>query len=507
MADSFTVVASPDAVLGDAIDVADSGPIPPRAVAHAGGADAGGPSEPLSAKTKLAFALGGSTDIFGHWFYNGLVDPVYNVFLGLSPVQVSITRATTLLVDACSGLLFGWLSDNTRSRWGRRRPYVLVGSIVSGLALPCLFLARPGWTNHQIFLFMIVSAVLYAPLIAAYNTPYQSLGAELTPDYNERTTVQSYKGMMQKTAGALIGGSLWFATQPVFNDPLTGKVDVARGAVWAAAIAGGWMILSGIINFVFVKERYYGKAQTQARVGFLRMFRDAFQCKPYLVLLGTAFVYAIPTGLVNTLGFYALTYHVFHGDMASAGAITFWSSCAYMVCGFLGILGASQLSRRIGKHKTLICTLSIGLFAFGSSWWLYTPAHPALSIVCTGLNGFSATGLWVVLPAMSADVIDFDELSSKTRREGAYTATFSWVMKVGMMLSMLIGGPLLQATGFDAKLGGGQSAGTILGLRLAFAGIPVTALLIALVLIQFYPLGTERMRQIRTELELRRGTV
>jgi GPH family glycoside/pentoside/hexuronide:cation symporter len=507
MADSFTVVASPDAVLGDGSEAGDSGVVPPRVAAASGGADAGGPSEPLSTKTKLAFALGGSTDIFGHWFYNGLVDPVYNVFLGLSPTQVSITRATTLLVDACSGLLFGWLSDNTRTRWGRRRPYVLFGSIISGLALPCLFLARPGWSQQQIFLYMILSAVLYAPLIAAYNTPYQSLGAELTPDYNERTTVQSYKGMMQKTAGALISGSLWFVNRPFFVDPATGHADVARGAVWAAAIAGGWMTLSGIVNFAFVKERYYGKAQTQARVGFGRMFRDAFQCKPYLVLLGTALVYAIPTGLVNTLGFYALTYHVFHGDMAASGAITFWSGLAYMACGFLGIVGANQLSRRIGKHKTLMCTLSIGLVAFGSSWWLYTPAYPALSIVCTGLNGFSATGLWVVLPSMSADVIDFDELSSKKRREGAYTATFSWVMKVGMMLSMLIGGPLLEATGFDAKLGGAQSPGAILGLRLAFAGIPVTALLIALVLIQFYPLGTERMRQIRTELELRRGTV
>jgi GPH family glycoside/pentoside/hexuronide:cation symporter len=354
---------------------------------------------------------------------------------------------------------------------------------------------------------MIVSAVLYAPLIAAYNTPYQSLGAELTPDYNERTTVQSYKGFMQKAAGALIGGSLWFATRPMFNDPLTGKADVARGAAWAAAIAGGWMILSGIINVVFVKERYYAKAQTQSRIGFGRMFADAFQCKPYLVLLGTALVYAIPTGLVNTLGFYALTYHVFHGDLAAAGAIGFWSSVAYMACGFLGIISANRLSRRIGKHRTLICTLFVGLFAFGSSWWMYTPKLPELSILCTGLNGFSATGLWVVLPAMCADVIDFDELASKTRREGAYTATFSWVMKVGMMFSMLIGGPLLHATGFNAKLGGGQGPETIFWLRVLFAGIPVTALLVALVLIQFYPLGTERMREIRAQLELRRGTV
>src|SRR6185436_5024414 len=122
-------------------------------------------------------------------------------------------------------------------------------------------------------------------------------------------------------------------------------------------------------------------------------------------------------------------------------------------------------------------------------------------------NGFSATGLWVVLPAMSADVIDYDELQSSKRREGAYSATFSWVMKVGMMFSMLIGGPLLEATGFDAKLGGAQSPETVLWIRILFAGIPVTALLIALFLIQFYPLSTERMRDIRTQLERRRGEV
>jgi GPH family glycoside/pentoside/hexuronide:cation symporter len=193
--------------------------------------------------------------------------------------------------------------------------------------------------------------------------------------------------------------------------------------------------------------------------------------------------------------------------MAASARIGGWSSMAYLACGLLGILVANRVSRVIGKHKTLIGALAVGLVAFGSSWWLYTPEMPELSIVCNGLNGFSATGLWVVLPAMSADVIDFDELNSGKRREGAYSATFSWVMKVGMMLSMLIGGPLLEATGFDAKLGGVQSPETVFGIRLLFAGIPVTALVIALILIQFYPLSTERMRDIRAQLEQRRGTV
>lgn len=464
-------------------------------------------SDQLSPVTKAAYALGGTTDIFGHWLYNGLKDPVFNVFLGVSPTRVAIVRAVMLLVDACSGLLFGWLSDNTRSRWGRRRPYILVGSIVSGAALPCLFLARASWSADSIFLFMLLSAVLYSPLIAAYNTPYQSLGAELTPDYDERTSVMAYKGVIQKAAGALVGSAGWFATRPFWHDPVTGQTDVARGAMWAAAIAGAWMTLSGIANFVWVPERYYGKVRAQKRAGFLRMFGDALQSKPYLVLLGTALVYAVPTGLVGTLGFYALTYHVFHGDMARATEIGAVSGFVYMFAGFAGIVCARLLAHRIGKLSTLTLTLLIGLVAFGSSYWLYTPDYPWLSLLCSALNGFSATGLWVVLPAMTADVVDFDELSSGQRRESAYTATFSWVMKVGMMLSMLIGGPLLELTGFDAKLGGNQTPEAILGIRLLFAGIPVAALVIALVLIKFYPLDTERMRVIRRDLEARRGAV
>ncbi|HET9954867.1 MAG TPA: MFS transporter [Polyangiaceae bacterium] len=465
------------------------------------------PPDRLTLGTKLAYAVGGTSDIFGHWLYNTLVDPVYNVFLGLAPTQISITRALTLLVDACSGLFFGWLSDNTRTRWGRRRPYVLVGSILAGAGLPCLFLARPSWSSEATFWYMLVSACLYAPLIACFNTPFQSLGAELTPDYNERTSVMSYKGVIQKIAGALITGALWFATRPMFNNPVTGKPDVARGAMWAAALAGGWMAFSGIVNFAFVPERYYSKAKQQARASFIGMFRDALSCRPYLILLGAALMYAVPTGLVGTLGFYALTYHVFAGDMTRASTLLFWGGIAYTVLGVMGIAAANHMARRFGKHRTLIGALLIGLVAFASSFWLYTPTYPYLSMVTGGLNGFSATGLWVVLPAMTADVVDYDELHSGKRREGAYTATFSWVMKVGMMLSMLIGGPLLELTGFNAKLGGAQAPSTILWIRILFAGIPVTALVLALLLIRLYPLGQARVTEMRRELERRRGAV
>lgn len=462
----------------------------------------------VSVPAKAAYALGGTTDIFGHWLYNSIANPVFNVFLGLSPTQVSIALGTTRFVDAFTDPLFGWLSDNTRSKWGRRRPFILIGSVLAGLLLPCLFMARPSWSNSQIFWFMLISASLYAPIISAYNMPYQSLGAELTPDYNERTNIMSWKAVIQKLSGAMLGGALWLATRPFFNDPATGKPDIARGAVWAAAIAGAIMIVAGICNFVFVRERYYEKAQAQQKVSFVSMFGDTFRCKPYLILLGTALVYAIPTGLVGTLGFYATTYYVFKGDVAAGATIGFWNNIGYAVFGIAGVPVAAALAKRLGKQKALSFTLGTGIVAFASSWWLYTPENPWLSVIANGLNGFSATGLWVVLPSMCADVVDFDETQSGKRQEGAYSSTFSWVLKVGMSVSMLLVGPLLdRVSGFDAKLGGDQAPETITWIRAMFAGIPVAALIVAFILVQLYPLTRERMQEIRAQLEARRGTV
>lgn len=457
-------------------------------------------------KAKFAYALGGTTDLFGHWLYNGLVNPVYNVFLGLTPTQVSMGMGVARLTDAFTDPLFGWLSDNTRSKWGRRRPYILFGSIASGIALPCLFMASKSWSTTAILTFMIVSAILYAPLISAYNMPYQSLGAELTPEYHERTSIMSWKAVTQKIAGMIVGYGLWFATLPWFIDAATGKPDVARGAMWAGAICGAVMILAGLANFFFTRERYYVKAESQEKVGFIAMFRDTFTCKPYLLLLAVALVYAIPTGLTGTLGFYVTNYYVFSGDMSNAGKIMGTGGVAYAVCGIAGIPVAAWLSRRLGKPKALTIVLLAGLAAFGSAWWLYTPTNPWLSVVCGGLNGLAATGLWVILPSMNADVVDYDELSSGKRREGAYSSVFSWMLKLGWSFSAIIVGPLLEMTGFDAKLAA-QSPDTIQWIRVLFTAVPVVALLIAAVLVHIFPLTQARMVQIRAELEARRGTV
>jgi len=463
-------------------------------------------ADKLTTSSKAAYALGGTTDIFGHWLYNGLSNQVFVTFLRLTPPQLSIALFTSRLVDAFTDPLFGWLSDNTRSKWGRRRPYILFGSVLAGLALPCLFMASPKWDRSTVFWFMVISGSLYAPLISAYNMPYQSLGAELTPDYNERTSVMSWKAVVQTLAVMLVSWAWWFASRPLFNDPSTGQPNLARGATWAASIAGGIMILAGLANFFLVRERYYEKAQLQERISFSTMIKQTFGCRPYLILMGTALLFAVPSALFGSLSYYVQTYYVFGGNAAAASTIGGWSGVAYGIFSLVGVPVASAVARKVGKRDALKYTLLLGTVALGSSYWLYTPVAPWLCIISSGFYGFASTSLWVILPSMCADVVDFDELSTHHRREGAYSSAFSWVLKVGMSLSMLIVGPMLAMAGFESSLRA-QAPRTIEAIRLMFAGLPAVACLAAFLLLSTFPLTRERMQEIRTVLEARRGTV
>jgi len=468
----------------------------------------------LSAGVKWAYATGGTADILGHWLYFNLADPVYSSYFHLSPTQIGNVKAATLIADAFAGVLFGWLSDVTRSRWGRRRPYILVGSLLSGLLLPLLFLPSRSWGTDQIFGYMLLSAVLYSPFIASYNSAYQALGAELTPDYHERVSVMGHKAIIQKAVVVLIGGSVWLSGLPLFRDPATGDVDSGKGAMVACAVAGLLMMASGVINARYVPERYYATAARQKPVGVVETLRSTLSCKPFLVLLGVGFAYAIPTFAVDPLGYYAGYYYVLQDHHASHtayqtwGVLKLWGTVLYTLCGIAAVYPAQLLVRRREKRAALSVILVFGVVAFGLSWFMYTPEAPWLIVLHTGLSGFCATGLWVVLPSMTADSLDYEEQRSGARREGAFASSFFWATKAGMGIASVVAGQALdRLTGFRAELGGNQAPETVTMIRALFAGIPIVACLVALALLSLYPLSAARMRAIRADLEGRRGTV
>lgn len=466
------------------------------------------PADRVPLRQKIAYGLGSSCDMWGHWLYPSMAYPVFNLYLGVPPHLIGIVLMVNRLADALSDPFFGWVSDNTRTRFGRRRPFILVGAFLAGLGLPVLFLASPAWSTTQLFLFMLSSALLYVPLMSCFNMPYQSLGAELTPDYNERTAVMSFKGALQKVAELALYFALPFTTLAWFTDPATGKQNTLLGAQVYCAGLGLLMIAIGVIIFFTVKERYYAHLvqQGQEKVKLRESFYETLRCAPFRIQLGMSLAFATGTSMVSALGYYATVYVVCGGDSVSGNWWNARMGIAYMAGGFLAAPAFAFLARRLGKQRAAAIAIASGIAAFGGTWWLYTPAVPWLQVLASGGIGFASGGFWMLLPAMGADIMDYDELNTGKRREGAFSACGSWISKVGMSLGAGAAGFVLNLTGFNAALAV-QSPDTILLIRVMLAAIPVAGLTLAWLILLRYPLGVAQVQEIRRQLEARRGTV
>jgi len=456
---------------------------------------------------KVGYGLGSVLDMWGHWLYPSLSFQVYNVFLGMAPGLISTAQMIKIIVDAASDALFGWASDNTRTRFGRRRPYILVGGVLAGIGLPLMFAVGRGWSDGQYFAFMLASTLLYVPVMSCFNMPWVSLGAEMTPDYHERTSVMSIKNAIQKVPELGLFFAAQFTTLAVFNDA-HGKPDILRGAQVYCTILGTIMVVVTVVIVLLTRERYYERLveRQQQRIPLADTLWRTLECRPFRLMLGMALAYSIGTAMVSSLGYYATVYYVCRGDIVSASAWNFWMGVSGMGFGFLGIPFFTTIARRFGKPRGLVVVFALAIAAFIGDWWFYDPDHPWLQLLACGCVAFTGAGFWILISSVIADVVDADELETGQRREGSFAACQSWITKVGIALGVGSSGWILQLTGFNAKLPV-QSEHALFMIRILLTGIPVAGLFIALVVALRFPLNEERMHEIRARLEARRGTV
>ncbi|MEM6731634.1 MAG: MFS transporter, partial [Myxococcota bacterium] len=182
--------------------------------------------------------------------------------------------------------------------------------------------------------------------------------------------------------------------------------------------------------------------------------------------------------------------------------------------GYAGTLGAvstfvviaivTALSSRYGKRRAFFFAVAVSILGYGAKWFCYSPETPWLVLLPSPLQAFGLGGLFTLMPAMIADVVDEDELSTNERREGMYGSIFWWVVKVGMAAALAAAGPLLNVTGFDVALGGDQSESTLFLMRVFDVVIPIITSVVAIWAIYVYPITEERAHEIRAELESRR---
>lgn len=462
---------------------------------------------------KLAYALGGPVDILSVWVLVSIAYPLFNMELQMRPLYVSILLMSLRLWDGIIDPVMGWISDNTRTRWGRRRPYILVGAILAGLAYPLIWWFPDELSQEQTLLWIIGFGILFYTCFTVWAMPYQSLLMEMTPDYNERTRVTEIRGYFQTLTGFVNGWIWWLTLRPLFHiqSPETGEMvgSTLNGMRWISLAISVVIIVCGMIPALFVKERYYESSLTknQEKVGLFTSLKATLSNRAFVLLCAFTLFFLLGTAIFDSYGRYVGTYYVLGGDWDIAARFAGYGTVVYTVFSLAFIPVFRRLSERIGKTKCLVISVCMVLFSAATTWWTFTPDLPYLMLLNTVFIGSGYAGLWLMIPSMQIDVVDLDELKTGQRREGSFAAIFSWVLKFSFCIGFLVSGPLLEITGFDAARETAQPESVLFNMRIGYIAVPVTALVLALALLKFVHISPQRMAEIRSQLEARRGQV
>ena len=275
---------------------------------------------------------------------------------------------------------------------------------------------------------------------------------------------------------------------------------------WASRLAWRSMLISVLPAFL-VKERNPDFISRQPKEPFWPNFKRTFTNGPFRILAIFSLVFGFGINLVQGQTFYLRTYYALQGDIVFAGKLTGIEGTGSMVLGILSIPFFTWLCRRVGKKETLIISTVMIMAATWVSWFTYTPKYPWLALVTGSLLSPSYTGMFLVIPSMMADVIDFEELRSGDRREGGFNAIFAWITKASTSIAYGLAGVVVVACGFEIAKRANQSPEVFLNMRLCFAILPTVFLTPVLFLLARYPLSHARVTKIRAELEARRGRV
>jgi glycoside/pentoside/hexuronide:cation symporter, GPH family len=459
---------------------------------------------PLSAatvvplRTRIGWGMGGLADNYIMNTWAVLAMPVYNIALGMDPVMVGIALAVPRFFDAITDPWIGNVSDNTRSRWGRRRPYIFAGALLSALLLPLLW--SPPFSGHtEMFWYFMCVSLIYALAYTAFVIPYTALGYEITPDYDQRTRVLAWRMYIGLIGSFTIPWLYKLCLLPIFDG------DAVLGARWVSVGLALVIAVTGIMPALVCREAV--ATQAQEKIGFLNAILQTCRNRAFLLLL-VAYVIIIG-GLFTSgaLGLYVNIYYVCGGDKSFAATIGGLAGSIMAGVSYISLPLVTWISTRWGKRHAMITGLLFAVVGIASLRITMTPAMPYLQLVSSVIIGLGLQGCWLMVSSMVADICDEDELRTGLRREGMYGAVTSFALKAALAGTALAGGFALKLSGYDsatAEQVGQVPMDVIARLKAMFIGLQCLALLLAIVLIAFYPITRARALQTRAILDARR---
>jgi glycoside/pentoside/hexuronide:cation symporter, GPH family len=438
---------------------------------------------------------------------------VLNLGFGMNPALVGLLGALPRLTDALTDPLMGYISDHTRSRWGRRRPYIFVGAIAAAVIFALLWQLPAEKSEAFYFWYFLAGSIVFYLAYTVYATPWVALGYELTPDYHERTRLMGVQNFIGQLAYMVAPWFLWVMQNEAWWD------DMAAGAAGLAIGIALFVAVVGVLPALFLRERFKevavagaaplvvpgGSAIMRNMAEFFRGFLLTLKFKPFLKLCAATFLVFNGFMLIAAFQSYVIIYYVFGGDTAEGAKYAGYSGTIGALSTFMVIVFVTWLATKIGKRKAFFVATGVSMVGYALKFVFYNPAVPWLLLLPAPLMAFGLGGLFTLMPSMICDVVDMDELETHERREGMYGSIFWWVVKLGMAAALAASGYLLNATGFDVALAGNQTDRAIYLMRIFDAFIPFATSGLAIWVIASYSITEEKAHKVRMQLEARRG--
>lgn len=413
------------------------------------------------------------------------------------------------IFDAITDPLMGYISDNTKSKYGRRRQYVFVGAIIMGIAYIFMWqLFKENALEYNFWYFFFWSIVFYLGL-TIFSVPYVAMGYEMSDDFHERTNIMAIAQWIGQWAW-VIAPLFWI----IMYDPNwfpSADVAARQLAIWVAIPC----TICALIPAIFIKskstlnEKYeplnFSNIGNSLRITYYVSFIEAFKIKEFRKLCAATFLIFNAFNTVASLTFFVIVFKLFNGD---AGASGVWVS----LFGCLGALGTTfiviptvtWMSKIMGKKKAFLIAQGISVIGYILLWFLFIPGKPWMYIIALPFFSFGIGSLFTIMMSMTADVIDIDELNSGLRREGIFGAIYWWMVKVGFAIAGALSGLIISIVGFNPELITTEQQSAVDGLHAFFCFFPMIGTLTAMYIMHNYDVTEERANAIRTELEKRR---
>ncbi len=455
----------------------------------------------LPLRTKFTWALGSLGDNYAGNTIGQLKDAVYTVALGVSPELVGWALSLPRLLDAFFDPVVGHWSDNARTRWGRRRPFIFAGAIALGLTMTLLWLppAGRGWSHAALAAYFLGASMLFYAAYSIFLVPYRALGLELTSDYHERTRLQGW-GMMVGLIGGL--GLPWLYKLTLIAGGAAGHgagvpaEAIVAGARWVGGGVGLLILITCLVPAIACRES--STPARAAKISLGHALGATLRNRPFLQMLGMNFFATVGMYAPVTVGLLVSIYFLFQGNQDAAANLTGYLGMAQMLGSLAGVPVNTAISVRIGKRPAALVALGTGALGFASLGWTLLPAQPLWALASHFLIGWGMQGVWLMSATMNADVCDSDELVTGQRRSGLYGAVFALEQKIAFAVAALLGGYLVSQCGYVTAAP--PTMTTLLQLRGTLIVTPLIGLALAALIIAFYPLTRARVEEIQARL-------